>query len=173
MNSSFKERLERLVPVRVVSPVSSGSPAVISLRPTTGRRINAISATVSLARRGVPMLRAKRTVEEMIATGRTVLELPKVESRNQLFAELAEFGIEARAVAIYEIDIRALRDRLKLTQEQFALRFAIDLDTLQNWERKRRKPDSAVQAYLRVIARSPEVASEAQEEPETSKQLTY
>jgi putative transcriptional regulator len=171
MKSSFKERLKRLGPVRAVSQVVSGSPVVMSLRPATNREVNPISATVSLARRRLSLLRAKRAVEEMVATGRTVIELPKVESQVLLTAELAELGVVARSVASHDVDIRGLRERLNMTQEQFALRFAIDLDTLQNWERKRRKPDKAVQAYLRVIERLPEAASEAQEEigsPEVS-----
>jgi DNA-binding transcriptional regulator YiaG len=172
MKSSFKERLERLGPVQAVSQVVSGSPVVMSLRPATNPRdVNPVSATVSLARRGLSMLRAKRALEEMVATGRTVIELPKVESRALLTAELAELGVVARSVAGHDVDIKGLRERLNMTQEQFALRFAIDLDTLQNWESKRRKPDKAVQAYLRVIERLPEAASEAQEDigsPETS-----
>jgi putative transcriptional regulator len=50
---------------------------------------------------------------------------------------------------------------MHLLQEQFAVRFGFDLDTLQNWERK---PDRAVMAYLRVIERMPDAASEAQED---------
>ncbi len=110
------------------------------------------------------MLRAKRAIEEMVAKGRTVIELPKVESQALLAAELAELGVLVRSVAGHTIGVRGLRERLKMTQEQFALRFAIDLDALQNWERKRRNPDKAVQAYLRVIERLPEAASEAQED---------
>ncbi|MEA2896126.1 MAG: putative transcriptional regulator [Bradyrhizobium sp.] len=165
MKSSFKERLERLGPVRAVSQVVSGSPVVMSLRPSTSpSNVNPVSATVSLARRGLTMLRAKRAIEEMVTTGRVVIELPKVESRALLTAELSDLGVLARSVAGHDVDIRGLRERLNMTQEQFALQFAIDLDTLQNWERKRRKPDKAVQAYLRVIERLPEAASEAQEE---------
>jgi hypothetical protein len=41
---------------------------------------------------------------------------------------------------------------------------ALDLDAVRNWEHKRRKPDLAAQSYLRVTARLPDQASEAQEE---------
>jgi DNA-binding transcriptional regulator YiaG len=165
MNSSFKERLARLGPVRAVRQVHSGSPAVMSLRPETNPKVNAITAAQALARRGLSLLRAKRAVEEMISSGRAVIEVPKVESRALLTAELAESGIIARSTD-RNPDIRRLRESMKLTQEQFAVRFGFDLDTLQNWERKRRKPDKAVWAYLRVIERLPEAASEAQEDLE-------
>jgi len=53
-------------------------------------------------------------------------------------------------------------DPLGLTQEQFALRYGLDLDTVQNWEQGRTKPDKASAAYLRVIARRPDEAVAAQ-----------
>ncbi len=93
MKSSLKERLERLGPVRDVSRVASGSPVLISLRPAAHRDVNPVSATVLLAGRGLSLLRAKRAVEEMLANGRAVIELPKVESRTSLTAELEQFGI--------------------------------------------------------------------------------
>ena len=166
-NSSFKERLGRLGPVQVVPQVSSGSPVVMSLRPAASRKPNTILASESLARRGLTLLRAKRAVEEMLQSGRIVVELPSVESRQQLVAELADAGVIARSTD-RNPDIRQLREGLKLTQEQFAMRFGMDVDTLQNWERKRRKPDKAVLAYIRVIERFPDVATEAQEDSEMS-----
>jgi putative transcriptional regulator len=45
---------------------------------------------------------------------------------------------------------------LGLTQEEFAKRFHIPLGTLRNWEQGRATPDQPTQAYLTVIARSPE-----------------
>jgi putative transcriptional regulator len=139
----------------------------MSLRPAANRRLNAVIASEALARRGVTLLRAKRAVEEATQNGRAVIEVPTVESRQQLAAELANAGIVARSTD-RNPDIRQLRETLKLTQEQFAMRFGMDVDTLQNWERKRRKPDKAVLAYLRVIERYPDAASEAQEDPEMS-----
>ena len=79
-------------------------------------------------------------------------------------ATCAQAGIKARRLAQTAVDVRALRERLGLTQEQFALRFAIDLDALQNWEQGRREPEPTVVAYLRVIERDPAAAAKAQEE---------
>ena len=64
-----------------------------------------------------------------------------------------------------EIDVRALRNELGLTQEQFALRYGFDVDAVRNWEQQRRKPEAATASYLRVIAKMPKEASEALEEP--------
>jgi len=48
-----------------------------------------------------------------------------------------------------------VRDRTGQTQEQFALRYQIDLATLRNWEQGRNEPDLAAQTYLRMIAAHP------------------
>jgi hypothetical protein len=45
-----------------------------------------------LGRRGLTLLRAKRAAEEMIQNGRTVVEVPTIERRQQFVAELAEAG---------------------------------------------------------------------------------
>jgi DNA-binding transcriptional regulator YiaG len=99
----------------------------------------------------------------MMERRRVVVLLPKVESDRILAKELATAGCIAASVASHAVDVRELRERLGLTQEQFALRYGLDLDAVRNWEHKRRTPDLAAQSYLRVIDRLPEQASEAQE----------
>lgn len=164
MPSSLKERLERLGPIRGVAQVGVGSPVVLSLRPGIEMaRLKTVSAAIALARRGVPLLRAKRVMDEMVERGRAVILVPNAESEAALAAELAEAGCSVALMARDEVDVRALRERLGLTQEQFALRYGLDLDAVRNWEQERRKPDPAAQSYLRVISRLPEAASEAQE----------
>ena len=51
---------------------------------------------------------------------------------------------------------KEIRRRLKMTQEQFAIRFHLPLGTLRDWEQGARMPDTAAQSYLRVIAKNPE-----------------
>jgi putative transcriptional regulator len=165
MSLSLKEQFARLGPEKGIDLVRSGSRAVISLRALPGAKsLKTISAIIALVRRGVPVLRAKRAVEEILERGRVAVVVPKVENASALASEMADAGFLAAKVAARQIDVRALRERLGLTQEQFALRYALDLDAVRNWEHKRRKPDPAAQSYLRVIARLPEQAGEAQEE---------
>lgn len=60
----------------------------------------------------------------------------------------------ARGVKTYtpsDIDVQALRNRIGLTQEQFAAKFAISLGTLRHWERGDRKPHGPALVLLRVI----------------------
>jgi putative transcriptional regulator len=56
-----------------------------------------------------------------------------------------------------------LRRLLKLSQEEFAARFHIPAGTLRDWEQGRCEPDAAARAYLRVIAREPEMVRRALE----------
>lgn len=51
--------------------------------------------------------------------------------------------------------VRALRLRLRLTQEEFAAKYHIPLGTMRDWEQRRTEPDMAARAYLKVIAAEP------------------
>src|SRR5207237_4479150 len=52
--------------------------------------------------------------------------------------------------------VRHLRRVFGLTQEEFAARYRIPLDTLREWEEGRAEPDQPTRAYLKVIAVDPE-----------------
>lgn len=58
-------------------------------------------------------------------------------------------------------ELRALRDRLGLTQAQFAGQFLIPLGTLRDWEQGRRVPETTARTLLRVIALMPDLVAEA------------
>jgi putative transcriptional regulator len=58
---------------------------------------------------------------------------------------------------------KIIRRALGLTQEEFATRYHIPLGTLRDWEQGRAIPDRPTQAYLTVIARSPEGVLQALE----------
>jgi putative transcriptional regulator len=59
---------------------------------------------------------------------------------------------------------KIIRRALGMTQEEFAARYHIPLGTLRDWEQGRATPDQPTQAYLTVIARSPERVQQALEE---------
>ena len=165
MKRELKERLERLAPIRDISRVSSGSPADLVIRPADGlAKVRTISAIEALARRGMTMLKAKRAVEAMVETGEATVSLPMVESIRALVADLRQAGVKATRLACEPVDVRAIRDKLSLSQEQFALRFNLDLATVQGWEQGRHLPDRPAQAYLRAIAAAPREVAAAQEE---------
>lgn len=63
------------------------------------------------------------------------------------------------AVKIYKpeaVDVSALRQRMDMTQEQFAARFGFSVATLRHWERGDRTPQGAALVLLNVINRAPD-----------------
>ncbi len=60
-----------------------------------------------------------------------------------------------------DIDVKALRRRLRLSQEQFARRYGFTPARIRDWEQGRSKPDGAVRAYLIVIEREPDAVARA------------
>ncbi len=163
MESSLRERFARLRPIRTIDRVASGSPAAFVLTPIADRaRLQTVIAAIELTRRGIPLLRAKRALEAMLAEGRAYVHLPVVEDPEALSRLLASFGMNAALVGPPDaVDVKAIRERLGLTQEEFAVRFGLGLDAVQNWESGRRRPDKAARSYLTAIARIPERIEEA------------
>ena len=53
-------------------------------------------------------------------------------------------------------DVAALRARFRLSQARFAALLGISVDTLQNWEQHRRRPEGPAKVLLRVAAMHPE-----------------
>lgn len=67
-----------------------------------------------------------------------------------------------RVVRVPEhVDVKAIRQGLKMSQSEFARRFGFSIDSLQNWEQGRRFPDGYARVLLRVIERHPEVVEDA------------
>lgn len=58
-------------------------------------------------------------------------------------------------------DVRAIRQRLGLSQEQFAARFGFSVETIRNYEQGHRRPTGPARALLRVIAREPDAVARA------------
>jgi putative transcriptional regulator len=60
-----------------------------------------------------------------------------------------------------ETDVRALRQRLGLSQSDFAALFGFNVRSLQDWEQGRRRPEIPIRAYLAVIQRDPQAVIRA------------
>lgn len=52
--------------------------------------------------------------------------------------------------------VRDLRRRARLTQEEFASRLGVPVETIRNWEQGKRMPRGPARALLAVIAHAPE-----------------
>lgn len=67
-------------------------------------------------------------------------------------------GDTSRAKAIgqyHAVDVKALRERLGLSQAEFASQYRLNLRVLQSWEQNGRRPDSTAQTLLYLIAKNP------------------
>ncbi len=165
MKEELRVRFARLGRAPDIVRVSSGSPADLVIRPADGlAAVKAISAMEAFVRRHTPLLKAKRAVEVMIEQGEAVVHVPMVESAKALGADLRKAGVAAFLIAAEDVDVKRVRADLGLTQEQFAMRYGLDIDALQNWEQGRCRPDRATLAYLRAIAAAPREVAEAQEQ---------
>jgi len=60
-----------------------------------------------------------------------------------------------------DLDVKAIRKKTGLTQQDFAMRFGFNLARLRDLEQKRTRPDSAIRAYLLVIQKDPEAVKKA------------
>jgi putative transcriptional regulator len=65
----------------------------------------------------------------------------------------------ARIFDAQTIEVAAIRRKMGLSQEKFAMRFGLNLGVLRDWEQKRRNPDQAARTLLAVIEREPEAVA--------------
>jgi DNA-binding transcriptional regulator YiaG len=66
-------------------------------------------------------------------------------------------------------NVAGLRARFKLSQAKFAALLGISVDTLQNWEQKRRQPDGPAKVLLRIAGTHPEALLVATPTPAVSR----
>ncbi len=76
--------------------------------------------------------------------------------------EHAEGGAQETRVHLPRpIDVKALRAKVNMTQEQFAARFGFSTATLRHWERGDRNPNGPALVLLNVIDHNPAAVIEA------------
>ena len=92
---------------------------------------------------------------------------PIAESIRRGLEEAHAYANGSADLSIYQVhiparlDVRAIRARLKMTQQQFAARFGFNITTLRHWEQGRRSPEGPTRAYLLVIDRDPQAVQNA------------
>jgi putative transcriptional regulator len=60
-----------------------------------------------------------------------------------------------------EVNVKTIRRRLRLTQDEFSRRFGIPQGTLRDWEQGRRRPEGPARAFLLVIQHEPKAVERA------------
>jgi len=87
----------------------------------------------------------------------------------RLFDDLLQSLKEAKAISqgtakasrefkVEATDVKAVRERVGLTQEEFAKLIRVSIKTLQNWEQHRREPTGPAAALLKIVSTEPKLA---------------
>jgi putative transcriptional regulator len=58
-------------------------------------------------------------------------------------------------------EIKSVREKLDVSQSEFALMIGVSVRTLQNWEQGRRRPEGPAKALLRIASRNPDAVLDA------------
>lgn len=155
IKSLLRGRAGPRVQIQDVDRVPSGLPVRLRLR-LLHLTPDTVSAARILARRHLSLRKAHAALTQVLADGVSLVAVPMVEDMAALTAELASVGVAAsRHEVPASVDVKDLRERLGATQEEFALRFGLDINTVQNWEQGRSRPDPGSRAYLSLIRRDP------------------
>jgi putative transcriptional regulator len=88
---------------------------------------------------------------EMLAARRIVYTAEEVEAVRQGRAHEVKAARTAR-------EVKAVRERLALSQSEFAKLMQVNVRTLQNWEQGHRCPTGPAAALLKLVNGAPETA---------------
>jgi putative transcriptional regulator len=55
------------------------------------------------------------------------------------------------------VDVKAIRQRVRKTQVEFAQAFHLPIGTVRDWEQNRRQPDAPARVLLQLIEADPEM----------------
>jgi DNA-binding transcriptional regulator YiaG len=151
--SSFRAALEQRNGPKERSRVQSASPVRLMLtlddvhKPVTVARL--------LSSLGMSLRKAHDALNRL-ADGEIVAVELHARDAGELVSELSALGVKALPIEPPQIDVRRVREHLGLSQAEFSIRFGLELDTVQNWEQGRYRPDPAAQILLSVIEAYPE-----------------
>lgn len=80
------------------------------------------------------------------------------------YAKGEDVPVRVTKVAVPDdVDVKAIRERLGLTQLQFAARFGFSPGSIRNWEQAHRRPEGPARTLLKVIEKYPDVVRDALE----------
>ena len=87
------------------------------------------------------------------------------ESIKQGLTEAVAFArgehTEAVVHELSPMDVKAIRAKIGMTQQEFATAFGISVGTLRHWERGDRKPQGPARVLLNVVAKEPQAVLRA------------
>lgn len=71
------------------------------------------------------------------------------------FAEGDEGKAKVHEIAVPLVDVKAARQNLNMSQDEFATILCIPISTLRKWEQGQRRPDAATRLLLQIIVHEP------------------
>ena len=73
--------------------------------------------------------------------------------------DISSGKVEAsRRINVMAPDAKAVREKIGLSQSEFARLMRVSIKTLQNWEQHRRTPTGPAAALLKIVLTAPDVA---------------
>lgn len=133
----------------------AGKPASAYLRRTGNGDL--IEVMRLLVRAGVSTRRAKEIADSLNRRGEAVAIMRHAPA--DFARRFADHGITATSPKIRNVNVKQLRQRLGLSQSEFAARFAIEDSAIKNWEQRRAEPVGAAQVLLNLIDRDPDAVT--------------
>ena len=79
-----------------------------------------------------------------------------LESINQAKKIEKDQLVPIRTFEFNSFDVKAIREKTKKSQSDFARMIGINVGTLRNWEQKIRKPDGAAVSLLKLVDANPD-----------------
>ncbi|MBN1959699.1 MAG: helix-turn-helix domain-containing protein [Deltaproteobacteria bacterium] len=64
-------------------------------------------------------------------------------------------------IQVPTVDVKAIRKKLNLTQDEFSRMFGLSKETIRNWEQGKRQPEGPARILLLVIDRKPQAVLQA------------
>lgn len=163
MNSELRARLARLGPVRDADPPPSFSGELVTL---VLKRFGALERPITFANR----LRASGlTLRAAHAVSTRIREHPFAVCRVAEGADIPALAADLAAMNVHTYRrrraepglIAVVRARHGLSQREFAEMLGVDIDTLQNWEQGRNRPDPAALSLVMAFDKSPDLIEAA------------
>lgn len=159
--SELQARLERQGPIPAEShaPLPSDATEAVGLE-AEGWVTETVSVAKILRAAGASLRDALTAINDLAARKATVCRVARDSDFVALAAVLHGHNVRLRrrqAPQDTGVWIAAVRERLGLSQRDFADRLGFDLRTLQNWEQGRNRPDAAVTSLVRMFEHDPEL----------------
>ena len=158
--SELKERAGRPVRTRAAPSGrsnSGGERVRLILTPPKSRRLGDMFEVARvLVRAGVSVRAAKKAIGELLEGKVAYVEAPTVGDYDTLVETIRSQNVVPRRLQRRDIDVKALRNRLGISQEAFAGRYGVDVATVRNWEQGRTAPRGPAATLLQLIDRDPD-----------------